>query len=272
MGCTVLKAYVQVELATLRLKQSMERLMKTYLHAGGLALALALGAAAPAALAQAAPPAAESMFRATTVNLAAHGEVKVVPDMATITLGVTTEAPTAAEAMRANAAQMNRVVEALRRAGIAERDIQTSNLNLHPQYRYEENQPPRLTGYQASNMVTIKVRDLDRLGQAVDATVDAGANQVHGISFSLADATAAENAARLAAIRALRAKAELYAQATGHRVLRLVSMTEGTAHRGPQPPMPLAMASARMEKADTSVSPGELEVRVEVTGLYELAP
>jgi uncharacterized protein YggE len=226
-------------------------------------------AAAPAALAQAAPPAAEAMFRATTLNLAAYGEVKVEPDMATISLGVQTDGRTAQAAMQANAQRMTQVIDALRRAGIAAKDIQTSNLNLNPQYVYEQNQPPRLTGYQASNQVTVAVHDLARLGAAVDATVGAGANQVHGISFGLDDPTAAENAAREAAVKALAAKADLYARATGHRVLRLVSLSEGAASYPAPPPMP-AMAVQRMEKAGTPVAAGELSVRVDVTGLYEL--
>lgn len=244
--------------------------MKTLIRAAALSALLAC-TAAPAALAQAAPTAAESMFRATTLNLAAYGETRIAPDMATISLGVMTEAKTAQAAMQANATQMAKVVEALRRAGIAAKDIQTSGLNLSPQYVYEQNVPPRLNGYQASNQVTITVHDLARLGQAVDATVSAGANQVHGISFGLDDPTAAENAAREAAVKALAAKAELYARATGHRISRLVTLSEGGSSYPNPPPMPM-LAMQRMEKsADTSISPGELKVRVDVTGLYELS-
>ena len=247
--------------------------MKTLMRASALGLTLACAAAVPAVLAQTAAPAtptAESMFRATTLNLAATGEVDVAPDMATINLGVQTEASTAEAAMQANARQMNQVMSALRRAGVAERDIQTSNLNLSAQYDYQQNEPPRLRGYQASNQVTIKVRDLARLGAAVDATVSAGANQINGISFGLSDPTAAENAARQAAVRNLQAKAELYAQATGYRVGRLVTLSEGTSYSAPQPPMPY-MAMARAESKDmTPVSGGELTVRVDISGLYEL--
>ena len=130
-------------------------------------------AAAPA-MAQSAPDAA---FRATTFSLAAFGETRIAPDMATISLGVQTENPTAAEALKANSARMTQVIAALRKAGIAERDIQTSGLNVNPQYVYEQNQPPKLNGYQASNQVTVLVRDLARLGQTVDTTVAAGANK-----------------------------------------------------------------------------------------------
>jgi len=243
--------------------------MNTLMRAAGLGLALSVAAAAPAALAQAAPPAADSMFRATTLNLAAYGETRIAPDMATITLGVMTQEKTAAEAMAANATQMNAVVASLKKAGIAQKDIQTSNLNLSPQYRYVENQPPQLVGYQASNQVTIIVHDLKKLGAAVDATVAAGANQVQGISFGLEDSTPAENAAREAAVRALTAKAALYAKATGHNVSRLVSLSEGGGSY-PRPPMPMVAMAAMREKADTSVSPGELTVRIDVAGLYEL--
>jgi uncharacterized protein len=244
--------------------------MKTLTRAAALSLLLATTAAAPAAFAQAPPPAAETMFRATTLNLSAHGETRVAPDMATISLGVMTQARTAQAAMQANATKMTQVVEALKRAGVAAKDIQTSGLNLNPQYAYEPNVAPRLTGYQASNMVTITVHDLARLGQAVDATVSAGANQVHGIQFGLNDPTAAENAAREAAVKALAAKAELYARATGHRVARLVTLSEGAASYPVPPPMPMAvMAEARM-KADTPISAGEMKVRVDITGLYEV--
>jgi hypothetical protein len=245
--------------------------MKTLIRAAVLSALLA-ATAAPAALAQAAPPAAETMFRATTLNLAAYGETRVAPDMATISLGVTTQAATAQAAMQANATQMTKVVDALKRAGIAAKDIQTSGLNLNPQYVYQENQPPKLTGYQASNQVTVIVHDLARLGPAVDATVSSGANQVNGISFGLDDPTAAENAAREQAVKALADKAQLYARATGYRVARLVTLSEGGGAYPIQPPMPMAdFASARMAKAGTPVSAGELKVRVDITGLYELA-
>jgi uncharacterized protein len=249
--------------------------MKTLVSAAAMALALS-AAAAPAALAQtasmsSAPAHGEALARAPTFNLSAYGETRVAPDKASISLGVMTEAPTAAAAMSANATRMTQVIAALKRGGIAERDIQTSGLSLNPQYVYEPNASPRLTGYQASNQVTITVRDLSTLGRAVDATVNAGANQVHGISFGLTDPTAAEDAARLAAVRALQAKADLYAKATGHRVVRLIQLSEGGSYAPPPPPMP-AMAMARMEKADsTPVSPGEMTVRVDVSGVYEVA-
>ncbi len=229
--------------------------------------ALLLGAAAPA-LAQ---TSADAAFKATTFSLSAYGETRIAPDMATITLGVQTDAPTAAEALKANGARMNQVLAALKKAGIAERDVQTSNLNLNAQYAYEQNQPPKLTGYQASNQVTITVRDLTKLGATVDATVNAGANTVNGISFGLANPQAAEDAARLDAVKALQAKAVLYARATGYKDLRLVNLSEGGGYTpAPQPVPMFAMAKREMSDA-TSISAGELKVRVDVNAVYEAA-
>jgi len=243
--------------------------MKTLVSSAALALALA--ATAPAALAQPSPaPAVDAATRPAVFNLSAYGETRVAPDQATISLGVLTEAPTAAAAMTANAARMTQVIAALKKAGIAAKDIQTSGLSLSPQYAYEPNAQPRLTGYQASNQVTVTVRDLAGLGRAVDATVGAGANQVNGISFGLANPAAAEDAARLAAVKALQAKADLYARATGLRIVRLTQLSEGGGYAAP-PPMPV-MAMARMEKADsTPVSPGELVVRIDINGAFEVA-
>ena len=241
--------------------------MKTF---AALAFAAALAASAPA-FAQS-QPAPDAMFAATTLNLAAYGETRIAPDQATINLGVSSRAATAQEAMRLNNIAMNQVVAALRRQGVAERDIQTSGLSLNPQMIYKENETPRVTGYEASNQVTVTVNDLARLGPTVDAVVAAGSNQINGISFGLRDPKAAENAARQDAVRNLRAKADLYAQATGHRVRRLVSLSEGTSFSNPPPPMPMmrmaAMGAVASDSA--SVSPGELKVRVDVSAIYEL--
>ena len=246
--------------------------MTSLFRAAGLA-ALILAGSAAAASAQTTPTTpvvADTMFRATTLNLASYGESEVVPDKATITLGVQTDAPTAAAAIGENANKMSRVIAALKRDGLTDREIQTSNLSLNPQYVYQENLPPRLTGYQASNQVIITVRELNRLGQVVDATVTAGATNVGGISFGVEDATEAENRARLEAVEALRAKAELYAKAMGYRVARLVTMTEGGGYTPVPPPMPMMMRAEAAKFDSTPVSPGELKVRVDVSATYEL--
>ena len=256
----------------------MNRLMKT-----ASLKALALGGAMTAAVALAAvatPSAAQTAAQSGTVqimqtapalNLSAYGEVKTAPDMATISFGVQTEAPTAAAAMRDNAARMTQVMQALRRAGVAERDIQTSGLNLQAQYDYQENQPPKLRGYQASNRVTVRVMDLTKVGATVDAVVAAGVNQIDGVGFGLKDPTTAENEARTKAVQALQAKARLYAQALGVQLGGIRSLNEGGGYT-PQPPMPMfAMRAQAMDSGGgTSVSGGELSVKIEVTGVYDI--
>ena len=246
--------------------------MNSLFRAAGLA-ALILAGSAAAASAQtspATPVVADTMFRATTLNLSAYGESEVAPDKATISLGVTTDAPTAEAAIRENASKMSRVIASLKKAGLTDREIQTSNLSLNPQYVYQENLPPRLTGYQASNQVIITVRELNRLGQVVDATVNAGATNVGGISFGVEDSTESENRARLEAVDNLRAKADLYAKAMGYRVARLVTLNEGSSYAPPPPPMPVMMRSEAANFDSPPVSPGEVKVRVDISATYEL--
>lgn len=211
----------------------------------------------------------DAAFRATTLSISAFGEVKAAPDKATITLGVQTSAPTAAQAMSDNAARMTAVVAALRKQGLADRDIQTSNLNLSAQYDYEQNKPPRLTGYQASNDVTITVNDIKRLGPTIDAVTAAGVNQINGVGFGLKDPQGAEDQARLKAVQALQAKAQLYAGATGYRIGRLVNLSEGGGAQ-PMPFAPKMVTVNAVRAASTPVEAGELTVRADVSGLYEL--
>ena len=235
------------------------------------ALAGVLLAAAPLAVSAQAPAAGDPAFAATTLSLSAFGEAKVAPDMATLDLGVETAAPTAQAAMRANAEQMARVVGALKSAGIAGRDVRTANLSLSPQYVYEQNRPARLTGYQASNQVSVRVADLARLGAVADAVVAAGATNVGSIAFGLANPISAENTARIAAVKALEDKAALYAQAVGYRINRLVNLSEGGGY-APAPPRPMAMMAMRAEAAaPPPVESGELNVRIDITGVFELA-
>ena len=248
--------------------------LKTVALGGAVAAAAFLAAATPRAMAQTAEPmgAMHMMQPPPSLNLSAYGEVKAAPDMATITFGVQTEAVTAQQAMRDNATQMTRVVAALRRAGIAERDIQTSGLNLSAQYDYVQNEPPKLRGYQAVNRVTVVINDLSKVGTTADAVVAAGVNQIDGISFGLKDPTAAENQARQLAVRNLQAKAQLYAQSLNVQLSGIRNLTEGGGY-APQPPMPMFAARAvSMDRAEsTPVSAGELTVRIDITGVYDIA-
>jgi uncharacterized protein len=233
--------------------------------------ALLAGALVQPALAQsmlARTAVSDPAFATTTLSLSATGETETTPDEATITLGVQNRAPTAGGAMSQNARRMNAVMEALRGAGVAAKDIRTSNLSLSPQYDYPQNLPPHLNGYQASNDVTITVNDLDRLGPAIDAVTAAGANQINGIAFGLKSAKAAEDAARTEAVKALRAKAELYAQASGYHIVRLVSLSEG----GEEPIAPIRpMAMVKSTAEGVPISGGQLTVQARVNAVFELA-
>lgn len=242
----------------------------------GAVMAAAALFAAPAARAQSqpdggAPMVIHAVADRPALNLSAYGEVKTAPDMATISFGVVTEATTAAEAMRLNATRMNEVMTALRRAGIEARYVQTSGLNLSAQYDYVQNEPPRLRGYQANNRVTVIINDLTAVGTTADAVVAAGVNQIDGISFGLKDPSAAENEARRLAVRNLQAKASLYSQALGVGLGGIRSLSEGGGY-APAPPMPMyAMRAQAMDSAgSTPVAAGELTVRIDITGVYDL--
>ena len=234
-------------------------------------LALALLAAAVPAVAGAQqvevqlPPIA-----GTRLDINATGETTRVPDIAVISAGVITRAPTAAAAIQQNAARMERMLAALRRAGVAERDIQTSSINLNPEYRHAENQPPRLVGYTASNTLSIRFRDIRSTGQILDALVAEGANQIHGPTLTIDKPEQALDEARADALAKGRQRAELYARALGMRVVRLLSVSESGGHPPPRP-MPYAMAvTAERGGADTSLEPGEQKLQVTLAMSFEL--
>lgn len=201
------------------------------------------------------------------LDVAAQGRTTRTPDLAIVRAGVVTQAATAAEALRANGDRMARVLAALRRAGVAPRDVQTAQVSLQPQYRYGENQPPVVIGYQATNGVTVRFRDVGRSGAILDALVAEGANQIDGPTLTLDRPDAALDEARTDALRRARARADLYARAAGMRVERIVSIAEGGAEPGvPRPPA----AFARMRAMDagegrTEIAPGETEVNATVT-------
>ncbi|MBS0284744.1 MAG: SIMPL domain-containing protein, partial [Proteobacteria bacterium] len=178
-------------------------------------------AAAGAALASMPALADSAIPEGTTLDVTATGKVTRTPDIATIRAGVVTQSATAGAALSENATRMARVIQALKAAGIAERDIATSNVGLSPQYRYQQNEAPVITGYQASNTVSVKFRDIGRSGAALDALVKAGANQIDGPSMSIDKPESAFDEARAEAVRIARARAELYAKATGLRVVRI---------------------------------------------------
>ena len=210
-----------------------------------------------------------SFAEGTLVKVSATGEVRRAPDVAQVGVGVVTQAPDAKAALAANATQMERVIESVRKAGVADKDIQTTGVSLQPQYVYKENAPPTLSGYQAHNRVSVTVRDIGKTGDVLDAFVAAGANQVDGPSFTLDKPESARDEARKLALDQARARAELYAKSLGLNVKRLVSIDETGS--GFEPPQPRMMAKAMVaDQASTPVMPGEQVHAVTLTVVFEL--
>jgi uncharacterized protein len=225
-----------------------------------------------AATALAAPAAAAEIQIAVSgpvVELTVHESVEAAPDIATVSAGVTTQAGTAVEAMRSNAAQMRSVVDRIKALGVAERDIQTSGINLGAQYDYDQgNRRQVFRGYQASNRVSVKLRDVQRTGEVLDALVAAGATDIGGPTWSIDDDTAARAEARRNAMRTAEAQGNDYARMVGYTGLRLLEINE-TMVRQPPMPMPTQERAMAMD-ASTPVQPGMVQAGVTVTVKYEL--
>jgi uncharacterized protein YggE len=240
------------------LKQGNRQMKKRIL----VAIVSAMGLSAAAS--------AQSVPAPTTLTVNAEGRVSRAPDIAEVSGGVVTSAPTASAAMRENAERMTAVVAAVKKAGIADRDIQTSGLSLQPQYKYQNNEAPLLTGYQATNTVSIRVRKIGETGKLLDTLVGVGANQISGPNFRVEAADAALDEARVEAVTTARARAELYAKATGKRVRRIVSIAEsGGFEPGPRPMM-MAKAMAMDAAPAPPVAPGEVDLSINVTMVFEL--
>ncbi|MEA5161647.1 SIMPL domain-containing protein [Cereibacter johrii] len=206
---------------------------------------------------------------ADTPRLTVTGEGAVAgrPDMATITLGVTTEAATAAEAMAGNSEKLGRVLQRLKEAGLEDRDLQTSGLSLNPNWTQSpDGEAPRIAGYVASNMLTVRVRALDRLGAVLDQAVQDGANTLQGVSFGLVDPQPAMDEARRKAVARAQARAQLLTEAAGVQLGPILEIREGGD--GYQPPMPMYREAAM--DAPVPVAEGEIETTAQVTLVYEL--
>ena len=205
------------------------------------------------------------------ISVSGLGEVKTRPDMAIVTSGVISEAASAQDALSKNNAAMAAVIAALKNAGVAEDDIQTSNFSVSPQYPpYQPNQTatPRISGYQVSNQVTASVKDLAKLGTTLDALVRAGSNQINGIMFDVKEPKKVLDEARKKAVADAKAKAELYAEAAGVSLGRVVQISESGGVIEPQP-----MYRAKMVAADAAavpVAPGQQTLTASVSIVYEL--
>jgi hypothetical protein len=231
--------------------------------------ALMLVAAAVPSAAAAQQSTINQTIAGTRLDVNATGEVTRVPDVAIISAGVVSRSATASGALQDTADRMQRVLAALKRAGVEDRDIQTSNVSLNPEYRYENNQPPQLVGYSASNTVMIRFRDIRNSGKILDALVGQGANQINGPTLTIDKPEAALDEARAKAVASGRARAELYARSLGLRVVRIVSVNESGGNYPVPPPMPM-YARAEMAQAKTSIEPGEQKLQVNLAMTFEL--
>ena len=234
-----------------------------------LVAALMLGVAALPSAAAAQQSTINQTIAGTRLDVSATGEVTRVPDVAIISAGVVSRSTTATGALQDTANRMSRVLAALKRAGIEDRDIQTSNVGLNPEYRYVENQPPQLVGYTASNTVTVRFRDIRNSGKILDALVAQGSNQINGPTLTVDKPESALDEARAKAIAIGRARAELYARSLGLRVVRLVSVNESGGSYPVPPPMPI-YARADMAQAKTSIEPGEQKLQINLAMTFEL--
>jgi len=235
-----------------------------------LAAASLAAAVIPAAAEAQQAAAITQTIAGTRLDISATGEVTRVPDLAIITAGVVTRSATAGGAIQQAATRMARVREALRQAGIADRDIQTSNISLEPQYTYANNQPPKLNGYSATNQLSIRFRDIENTGKILDALVAQGANQINGPNLTIDKPEAALDEARAKAVAAARARADLYARSLGMRVARVVSVSESGGSFPVPPPMPMYARAEAAQAADSKIEAGEQKLQVNLAVTFEL--
>ena len=227
------------------------------------AFAAVVFSALPALADQPAPP---------SLQASGQGIEYAVPDIAIVSLGVTSRGRTASEALTANSADLAAAIAAITGSGVADKDIGTSGFSIYPVYAQNsdgsQTQPPKIAGYEVSNEVRVTIRDIAQSGAILDKVVTAGANRVSGISFDSADRKTPADAALKAAIAEAKRKAELMAAAAGVKLVRILSVSTSEGG-GPQP------VFARMElkaAAPVPVMPGQQAVTVDASITYEIAP
>ena len=234
------------------------------------AAATVIGLALPAAPALAAE--IQIPVQNPVVELTVNEVTQSEPDTAQVGAGVTVRAPTATEAMRRNAEQMEKVIARLVALKIKREDIQTANFSLNAQYQYHnDGQPQTFLGYDASNTVNVTLRDLDKIGATLDALVQAGANNVYGPNFMLQKDETARAAGRKSAFAKGQAQALEYARMAGFTGIRLLEVSETYNAMGPMIVTPQAMMASRVERdAKTPIEPGLVGTVVNVTVKYEM--
>ncbi|MEO0916337.1 MAG: SIMPL domain-containing protein [Pseudomonadota bacterium] len=209
--------------------------------------------------------AAEDQIRQIVVT--GVGSVSAVPDMATVTLGITHEAPTAKEAMAELSKTTTAVLGRIADFEIAESDVQTSSLNLNPVWDQGNTRPPRIRGYMASGMLSVRVRELDTLGGVLDGVTEEGANRLNSLVFGISDTDTLEVQARRSAVASALAKAETLASAAGVGLGPIQLIEENTGGGLPAP----TARGAFMESASVTIASGELELQIRVTITFAIA-
>jgi|YelNatPaOPRAMG01_1025707.scaffolds.fasta_scaffold10178_3 uncharacterized protein YggE len=210
----------------------------------------------------------KSDIRTITVN--GSGEVKAKPDVAYVTLGVVTQGVKAQEASEANASLTQKVTQALKSLGIADKDIQTSQYSIYPRYDNRPGKAQTIIGYDVNNTVRACIHDLTMVGRTIDASLAAGANNVQGVSFDIEKKDKYENEALADAVKNAKSKADVLASAAGVRIVGVQQIQEGTSYR----PVPIyAMRTMAMgAEASTPIAPGEMTITANVTVVYLIAP
>jgi uncharacterized protein YggE len=197
------------------------------------------------------------------VSVSASGSVSAVPDLATISAGVLTEGDTARDALSRNNIAMARLIDGLKAAGIATKDIQTTNLNVEPRYAQpKEGRAATVSGYRVSNQVRITVRDIKKLGDLLDQAITLGANQMNRIAYEVSNAETLKDEARKLAMENARRRAQLYATAAGAQLGPVLRISENVAEGGPIFPKAGRVA---MQSVPVEVGTEMLEVEVHVT-------
>ncbi|MBV7264589.1 SIMPL domain-containing protein [Erythrobacter ani] len=218
---------------------------------------------------------------ATTVEIEADGpvvelsvfeSVTVAPDIVTIGAGVTTDAPSAVEAMRQNAVRMQSVIDRIKSLGVDEKDIQTTGINLNARYDYDRtNERQVFRGYQVSNRVSVLLRDIDETGEVLDALVAAGATDLSGPNFSIEDDEAAKSEARKRAITRAQKQAQSYAEMMGFDDIRVLAISEALQGRGPVPQFASRdIAESAVAVTASPVQPGQVSTGVNISIKYEM--
>lgn len=207
----------------------------TALGVSAALLAVVMGVAAKTELADAAPVTADSNTPREII-VSGTGRVAVTPDQANVTVGVQFTAPTLTEASRQASENITRVLDALKAQGVDAKDIQTSSYTITPLNTYQEGQAPTIIGYQVSNILVVRVRSIENVGQVLDAALGAGANYLGGVSWTIADPTAAEAQARTLAVRDATRIAQVLAQAAGLALGPVTAIQENVSTvPGPRP-------------------------------------